>query len=361
MGELSITTATISDLSNVVKDYSVPSMQTDGATGQDETEYSFPNWTKQFGYFNSVAELKSALTMKAIWNVGKGYTTDPETQVILDHISGGGKDTFLDVLLNLEIVKRIGGDSFAEIIKDDNGDLFNLKPLDTGSMKIIVDKKGIIKRYEQINKTTNGTIKFKPEEIFHLYHNRIADQIHGISDIDAIEKMVLADGESFEDIKKIMHRQAKPMIMFKLVTDDQVKINAFIAKMDKATNLGENIYVPFDKDSIDFEVIQVDISPNTLAWRTELRNKFYRVVQLPQIIFGASGATESGGKIEYLAHEQVFERDQKGIEDQVWNQLGLRINLNPPTTLLENLQQDQAKDANQGLEIQPQDLTAGKG
>src|SRR3990167_8043693 len=101
MGELSITTATISDLTNVVKDYSISSKQTDGPTGQDETEYSFPNWTKQFGYFNSVAELKSALTMKSLWICGKGYTTDPETQVILDHISGAGKDSFDDILFNM--------------------------------------------------------------------------------------------------------------------------------------------------------------------------------------------------------------------------------------------------------------------
>jgi hypothetical protein len=82
---------------------------------------------------------------------------------------------------------------------------------------------------------------------------------------------------------------------------------------------------------------------------------------LPLIVFGSSGSTESGGKIEYLAHEQVFSHDQKFIEDQIWNQLYLRIKLNSPVTLLENLQQDQSKDANQGLELQQSDVTAGRG
>ena len=78
-------------------------------------------------------------------------------------------------------------------------------------------------------------------------------------------------------------------------------------------------------------------------------------------MFGSSGTTESGGKIEYLAHEQIFEKDQKYLEQQIWNQLFIRIDLIPPVTLLENLQNDEAKDANQGLEFQPSDMTAGEG
>ena len=52
-------------------------------------------------------------------------------------------------------------------------------------------------------------------------------------------------------------------------------------------------------------------------------------------------------------------QEQRWIEEQVWNQLRIKINLVPPVTLLDNLQTDEAKDANQGLEIQPNDVTAG--
>src|SRR3990167_5508993 len=162
-------------------------------------------------------------------------------------------------------------------------------------------------------------------------------------------------------MKKIMHRQAKPMIMFKLKTDDTTKISAFIAKMDAATNKGENIYVPDDENILSYEVIQIDVTATIMAWRADIRNKFYRAVGLPQVIFGSAGTTESGGKIEYLAHEQVFSHEQRYLEKQIWNQLNLRIDLVPPTTLLDNLQQDQAKDANQGMEIQPSDMMAGAG
>lgn len=351
------------NMSTVVTDVTVSSQNTDSATGSDESTWQNTKWPTYWGYFNSIPELKSALLMKATWDVGKGYTADPETTVILDHISGWGKDTFLDILFNMDLISRLAGDAFAEIITDEKTDtLLNLKVLDPGSIKIVTDDKGIIIRYEQTAKTPKGkTIKWTPDEIFHLSHNRLADQIHGISDIVSMEQTILAELENFTDLKKIMHRQARPMIMFKLGTDDPAKIAAFVAKMDQSCNKGENIYIPDDKNTVSYEVIQVNIGNNIMAWRNDIRDKFYRTLGLPLIVFGSSGTTESGGKIEYLAHEQVFSHDQKYLEEQIWNQLYLRIKLNSPVTLLENLKQDERKDGNQGLEIQPNDVTAGSG
>lgn len=362
MPNLNLSSATASNMTDRVEDVTIPSLNTDGVSEQDETFYDNTLWSQYWGYFNALPELKSAIIMKAIWDVGKGYTADPLTQVTLDHITGWGKDTFEDILFNMEVIKRIGGDSFAEIIRSDKNIVINLKPLDPGSMRIVVNSQGIIKRYEQISKVKGHPNKrFKPEDILHFCHNRFADQIHGISDIKAMESTILAENQNFVDMVKIMHRQAKPMIMFKLATDNAGKIEAFVQKMDAATNKGENIYIPDDEDAVSFEVIQINVSQVILEWRNDLKNRFYRSVGLPQIIFGSSGATESGGKIEYLAHEQVFEREQKQIERQIFEQLGLKIDLIPPTSLLENLQADQSKDAQQGLEIQQNDVTAGSG
>ena len=74
---------------------------------------------------------------------------------------------------------------------------------------------------------------------------------------------------------------------------------------------------------------------------------------------GGGDSTESGGKIGYLAWEQIVERDQRYLENQIFSQLGMEINLIPPATLSRELQTDQSKDANQGLEFQPGDTTAG--
>jgi len=264
----------------------------------------------------------------------------------------------------MEITKRIGGDAFAEIIRDeDTGLLINLKVLDPSSIKIIVDRKGIITRYEQVSKLPKKgeyTHPFKPEEILHFSNNRIADQIHGISDIDSVEEIIKADKENFLDIKKIMHHQARPFILWKLKTDDKTKIAELVSKIDAARNLGEDMFIPDDDDAIQYEVVQVNVNQMIATWRDNLRNGFYRAIGMPLIVFGNAGTTESGGKIEYLAHEQVFEKEQKAIEQQLWNQLNIKIDLIPPTTLLENLQTDEAKDNQNALNLAPADVTAAK-
>lgn len=365
MSSLNISNAVVTDMTNSFDQTEVSPMNTDGISDGKETEYTNTKWSEHWGYFNSHPELKSAVLMKAVWDVGKGYTTDPNTQVILDHITGWGKDTFEDILFNMDICRYIGRDSFAEIIRDsETGTLINLKPLDPSSIKIVVDGKGIIKRYEQTSK--NGDSKkvvntFKPQDILHLTNNRIADQIHGISVIESLDPTLLADIESFTDIKNTIHRQVKPFIIFKLKTDDVTKIDALVNKVTTLRNKGEDLFIPDDEDILSYEVVQVNPSAILMQWKEHVTSKFYRALGLPLILFGSAGTTESGGKIEYLAHEQVFKYEQSYIERQIWQQLNLRISLNPPTSLLENLRTDQAKDANQGLEIQPNDVTAGKG
>src|SRR3990167_1616333 len=295
MGELRIANAEIGDMSNAVKDLSVNSKNIDGVQDGENTWIN-TKWDKYWGYFNEIADLKGAMLMKAIWNVGKGFTADSETIVKLQNIKGWGKDTFEDILFNMEVMRRVGGDSFAEIIRDEEtGMILNLKPLDPGTIKIVVDGKGIIVRYEQESRIKGSSpVKFKPEEIFHLSNNRMGNQIHGISDIESIEKTILAENENFEDLRKIMHRQSRPMIMFKVGTDDPTKIAAFTAKMDSAVNKGENIYIPDDVNSVSYEVVQVNISQAIMSWREDIRNKFYRTIGLPQIVPGGGGqSTES--------------------------------------------------------------------
>jgi len=197
--------------------------------------------------------------------------------------------------------------------------------------------------------------------MLHFSKNRYADNLHGISAIAALEQTLLAENESFTNTKKIQNNQGRPFILWKLKTDDLTKINQFKAKLQAARNLGEDLIIPDDDDTVAHEIIDINIGDFVLNWRTDIRNKFYRSLGLPMILFGAQGSTESGGKMEIFAHETVFERDQRYIEKQLWNQLQIKIDLIPPQTLLNNLQQDQAKDNLQGVEMQPQDLTAGAG
>ena len=361
-----ISSAQSGNMSANVADFSVNPRNTDAAGDQEETEWINAKWSQWFAYYKEIPELKSAIDMRAIWTIGKGFNknkVDPETAVILDHLSGNGSDTFNTILKNMVITRRINGDAYAEIIRSEDGTLINLKPLDPGSIKIIFDRKGIIKRYEQISKIKGGESgRFEVKDIFHLSNKRVADEMHGISDVEAVEKVILARNESFADMRKLMHRYVKPIMGFKIDSDDTAKIDAFAVKMDAVVNKGENIYIP--KDTIEFELISVPSNStlNPSPWMQDLKNFFYQVVGMPQILMGGGqDFTEASAKISYLAFQQSVEDEQLDIETQFWNQVYLKIELDFPASLQNELLSDQSKDAEGQMMLQASDFTAGAG
>lgn len=372
MGNLDINQAVSSSFENATA-YSIAPMDTDSIMSQEETTWLNSRWTQQYGYFCQIPDLKSAILLKAIFQVGKGFTADSDTMAILEHVDGMGKDTIHSVLFNMEVIKRIGGDAYAEIIRDpDTKMITNLKVLNPGRIRVVFNASGRIIRYEQIiptptkgiiNKVKNlfkkeAIVTFKPEEILHLSNNRLADQTHGTSDIDALEKTILADEELFDNINKVMRRQARPLIIFKLGTDDAATIAAFKAKMDDATAKGENMYVPFDSNTLEYDVVTINPTALLMQWADNLRNRFYRAIGLPQIVPGAGGqSTQSESQVIYLAFENIVEREQKDLEAQLWQQLTLKIDFYPPTTISEQLQSDTAKDGpSQGIAPIPSDM-----
>lgn len=373
---LNIRNTAETDYSNIAS-HTLDSVNLDAVSNQDETRDINPRWLQDWTSFNRIPKLKSAILMKAIWTVGKGYTCDARTKVILDHITGNGKQTFLDILFNLVVCKQVGRDSFAEIIRDEEGNLINLKVLDPGSITKIFGKDGRIKRYEQtipaptksfMDKTKKSLgfakdnfIKFKTEDIFHLTNSCFAGELHGRSVPESMEKIILADDENFNVMRKLTRFQAVPFIIFKVKSDNTTTIAGFKANIKEARENGEDLIVPDDENLLSWETVQVTPSAILMEWRNSLNNEFYRAVGMPLILFGSAGSTESGGKIEYLGHETVFEHDQLEIENQIEAQLGLKVNLNSPTSLLENLQTDESKDQQNALTFQPNDVQAGKG
>ena len=346
--------------------YSVDAINTDGATDADETSYQNTNFSQWFAYYKKIPELKQAIDAKSRWTMGKGYKADPITTLILDRVIGWGKDSFNTILENMIKVMNVAGDAFAEIITDEEGFLLNLKPLDPGSIKIIADSKGIIKRYEQMSKVKGqANKKFQPEEIFHLCKDRIADEIHGVSIVESVEQIILMRNEAMSDWKNVLHRNIDPMFIYHLDTDDPNTIKDFKNKMDAARGQGQNIYVP--KGAIVPELVAVaqQTGLNPLQWIENLNQYFYQAVGVPDIVLGSSKLlTEASAKIAYLAFEQTIEEDQLYIEEQVLAQLNLLINLEFPASLENELLTSEPAQANppelqeQPL-VQPNELQAG--
>jgi len=347
MPNTNISGTTVGNMATYVSEITVANKETDGVSDSNETEYINTKWSNWLGYYKLIPELKVAIDMRSIWTLGKGYKADAYTTVILDHISGWGRESFNDILKNMMISGRIGGDAFAEIIRDDDGELLNLKVLDPSTIKIVVDKKGIIKHYIQMSKTKDGQeIKFNRDEIFHLTNKRVADEIHGTSDIEVVEDIILANNEAFKINKQVIRNFARPKMMVEVDSDDTTKIAAFAVKFDQATQLGDNLFYP--KGTVRPEVLAVPAGAtlNIPAWRDHLTNYFYRVVGIPSIIIGGGSETftESSAKISYLAFQQSVESEQLYIEEQVWNQLYLKIELEFPASLQNEMISDNNKD-----------------
>ena len=358
MADMKIDSMTVGEVSHNPA-FTVSGESLDSPQRTDETSYTNQKWTQQLGYFNQIAELHAAINAKATWTIGKGFKADEQTELLLDTIKGNGMDTFNTILENMIRTYYIGGDSFAEIIRDKEDVLINLKPLNPERVKIVVGKNGMLKRYELMDGKT--PTKFKPEEILHLARNRIGDQIHGVSVIDSVENIILARNESIADYKQVMHDNVTPRWKFKLKTDDPTEIAAYKVKMDEATKtVSTNIYEPFDVSESELITVAPNATLDPKTWIDSQGDFFYEAVQVPQIILGGSGEfTEASAKIAYLAFQQNIEEEQLFIEEQVLSQLNLIIELEFPASLENELLSDKAKDGAQNIDAS--ETTAGEG
>ena len=345
MPDTDLGNADYGDFKNTSTDWAVTSAETDASPGnQKEFFYDNNDWPKYLGYYKTIPELASAIDAKATWTIGKGFKSNNITTTVLDQIRGWGKDSFNTILENAVRTYHIGGDSFSEIIRNKKNQIINLKPLDPGSMRIVVNEKGMLLRYEQKSKNKIPNKKFNVETIFHLARNRVADEIHGVSMIKAVEDVIKMRKEAMEDYKKLMHRNIFPVKIFHLDTDDTDEIASFKTKADLAHTQGENMYVPKGAVEIENSSVAPNATLNPLPWIQTLNQYFFQATGVPQIIVGGSQEiTEASAKIAYLAFEQTIEEEQLFLEEQILNQLNLVIELEFPASLQNELLSDQSK------------------
>jgi len=149
MAQYDITSTEQTSLDTIVDDYSVAAEDTDGLQANDEQEYTNPDFTINYGYYKKIPELKKAIDAYATWVLGKGF--ESAQKIELEIIDGRGDEDFLDILWNMIVISKVNGDAYAEVIRSPNsGKVINIKPLRPSNIKIVYNKKGRIKRYEQL-------------------------------------------------------------------------------------------------------------------------------------------------------------------------------------------------------------------
>jgi hypothetical protein len=337
--------------SSIIKNYEVGTSTLDSPSGK-EYKYVNSKAPQQLGYYKQIPELKIAIDTISTWTIGKGYTTpSPLTELTLGVIRGNGKETFDSILENCIRDMYIYGDGYAEIIRDSDGRLVNLKVIDNRKVSIIFNAKGIIIRYEVTS--PDGSIdKFNPEDIFHLSRNKTGDEVHGVSIVDVCEWIILARNEAMNDWKTVLHRNVYPVRIWELDTDIDSKINEFKGKVANAKYRGEDMFVPKGTVQTALASLAENASVSPITWIRELNQYFFQAVGVPQIIIGGSQElTQTAAQIAYLSFEQTVEERQLYIEEQVLNQINLEIELTFPASLQNNLLSDLEKDGTQEQQL----------
>lgn len=345
-------------LKHTIKDYSPDSKTTD-AGGSKENKWSNPYFPKYYGFYNSIGEYKAAINSYATWVIGQGYEADNATKVILDNITGWGEDTFQSIIWGMIVVKKFGGDSYTEIIKnEETGTLLNLKPLDTAKMSQITNPQGIIIRYEYLQ-GDGKTEKFQPNEILHFCNDRVLDEPHGTATTIAVEWVCEALQEARADYRRMAHRSTVRILYVE--EDDKTRRANLKRDYAEAEKQGYVLILPGRKEDYQFVDLNVPPVDAFLGYVRYLENHFYQVLGISKVAIGGTQEnTEASAKIGVLVNEPVWTREQKEVEADLWNQMAVKITINKQPSISDNIQTQEAKNTAQ-TGFQPNDTQAGVG
>jgi len=348
-----ITAVGKTNMKGLVPDFSYDATQTKGVGEQEETYYDNPNFSKYYGVYLNDPITKKAIQAFATWVLGKGF--ESPQQAVLEGITGRGDEDFLSILWNAKVIAKVNGDSYTEIIRNDNGTLINLISISPQNIRVVLNRKGRIIRYE--DRRTNR--KFKPEQILHLSNDRVADEMGGDSVISSIQWSVEAKREAMEDWRRISHRSTIRVLY--VDEDDTTRQANLKSNYADAIKKGELLIIPVKKEEASFEDLQLPPVEAFLAWMRYLDNNIFLEIGTPKVIMGSvESIPESGGKVSYLSYEQIYSRETRELESDLWNQLAIRVKFNNPASLMEGMNDEESKNRAQ-TGFQPNDVNAGRG
>ena len=359
MAELDINATTTP---TILKDFNEPTQQTDGVSESGETFYSNENFPTYYGHYNSKTNAKIKISLKAYatWVVGKGWTADNRTTATLDNITGWGEDTFLSILWNMLVIKKVNGDSYAEIMRNDEGTLINIKPLSPSNIRIVIGKDGIIDRYEFITRVGENTKvqKIPVQRMLHFSNDRVANNIHGDSVIESLQWNI----EAQEEARKMFRKKVKNSGILGIIesdTDNTTKTTNLKPELKKGMEEGTLLMIP--KGVLEAKpFITVLNTQEILSWLNHLDDEFFMMIGQPKVILGGSSENEGDKKMSYLSHEQFYMRSITELKADLWNQLAIRVEFTKPASLQNQLADNELKNTSQ-VGLQPNDTTAGVG
>lgn len=348
MATLNLSNATTTDFTNQVPNFIVESMALDVANGDgSETYVYYDKATENFGYYFNHPQIASRVNSLCTWGFGQGWTTtDVQMEIILPKIDGNGKETFNQIVWNHEAVMLMNGDSFTEIVRSDTGTLINMINISPERVKTVFKGTRII-RYEIWNGSKWVTKKLK--DIWHSFNNKIGDSITGTSDIQSNKNVNDAMIEAFEDERVIKHRdKALGIVYYK--TNNTGKIAFANTQIENAVKNGEMVGMP--EDTAKIEPYPSKSSEDRQNWLSYVENLGYQTGGVPRSLVTSDGTSEVGGINGHLIFEPIYGRQQLDRENELWQQVAIKIKFNRPPSLAPKTQENAEKNTGQTA-IQP--------
>ncbi|KKL81879.1 hypothetical protein LCGC14_1990320 [marine sediment metagenome] len=295
-----------------------------------------PDFSKWHGIYRTIPEARSTLDVWCSWVIGKKLTMDEKTRKITDRIRGNGNDTFRIILKNQKRTAKICGDSFAEQVRDKANRLINLKPLNPGHLRIVSNGFGIITKYEQVSNINAADLKilqsWEPHEIFHISNDRIADEIHGIPELEKTFNIMKWKHQSMGDLATMFHRYVQPILEIYASTDDPVELASIEKTYTSSRKNFENRIIPKGAiEKVERVAIPQFATLDPLPWQKFLRSYWTETSNVPDLIRGKSDEVSlAAGKLNYLGYKEKIIMEQLEYSEEIKAQLGLDISFEEP-------------------------------
>jgi len=334
MAEFDLNKATTTGLTEV-PDFIVESMALDIANAGEETFVYYDKAEENYGYQFNHPQVASPLNSICTWSFGGGWTTPHKPmEKILLKIDGNGKETFDNIIWNHGNVKLGHGDSFCLIIRDKAGKLINLINISPERIKTAF-LGARIKRYEVWD--GGKWVKKRTDEILHSMNKKLGDSNIGTSQIQANKNVNDAMIEAFEDERVIKHRdKALGIVYYK--TNNAGKITFANSQITKAVKNGDMVGMP--EDTARIEPYPSKSSEDRQNWLQYVENLGYQTGGTPRSIVTSDGTSEVGGINGHLIFEPIYGKEQLDMENDLWQQVGIKIKFTRPKSLAPKTQEN---------------------
>ncbi|KKL80829.1 hypothetical protein LCGC14_2000820, partial [marine sediment metagenome] len=189
--------------------------------------------------------------------------------------------------------------------------------------------------------------------------DRIADEIHGISVIEAAKWVIDARHEMMEDVRRVAHRSTIRVLYVE--EDNKLRLANLKKDYADAINKGEVIIIPGKPNETGFQDLTMPPVELFLAQIRYYENFFYQVVGVPKAATGGTqDSTEAGSKVGLVAFDPNYIREITDLQLDLWNQLALKLEFVGQKSMMDNVQTDEAKNTSQ-TGFQSNDVQAGRG